>query len=265
MAISKKDRELLSLYQSSGSDLFFEETPQNRQSPSASSRITKGVHKRIASQQPVKSESYTERSASRIMADNSNNFQELCEAIKKFDGCEIKKAAINTVIYDGQVDAKIMAVGEAPGANEDEQGIPFCGQSGKLLDNIFKTIGLSRKDNLFITNTVFWRPPGNRRPTPEEIDACRPFLEKMIFLLQPKLIIVVGSTAIESLLRIKSVSMNSLRTQNHLYSNCYLGSNTIEATAIFHPAYLLRQPAQKKAMWFDILKISKMIRPFISY
>ncbi|WHQ46823.1 MAG: uracil-DNA glycosylase [Candidatus Midichloria sp.] len=273
MAISKKDLELLSLYQSSGSDLFFEDIPQNRQSSATSSsitqkKLTQAGSKSNVAHQSLKGQPSTEpgreRSISRVMADSTNSFQELCEVIKKFDGCEIKKAATNTVIYDGQLGAKIMAVGEAPGANEDEQGIPFCGQSGKLLDNIFKSIGLSRKENLFLTNTIFWRPPGNRRPTSEEIDACRPFLEKMVFLLQPKLIIIVGSTAVESLLRIKPLSMNSLRTKNHLYSNCYLSPNTIEATTIFHPSHLLRRPAQKKVMWFDVLKIFKMIKPFIN-
>jgi DNA polymerase len=187
------------------------------------------------------------------------NFEDLYKAIKDFEYCEIKKTAINTVIYDGQLDAKIMCVGEAPGANEDAKGIPFCGLSGKLLDNILNSIGLSRTKNIFITNTVFWRPPGNRRPTSREIELCRPFLEKMISILSPEIIIMVGSTAVESLMGIKSVSMNILRTQRHLYSNKYLNGKMIEAIAIFHPSYLLRQPTQKKLMWFDVLKIAKKL------
>ena len=187
------------------------------------------------------------------------NLEDLYKAIKDFEYCEIKKTAINTVIYDGKLDAKIMCVGEAPGANEDAKGIPFCGLSGKLLDNIFNSIGLSRAKNIFITNTVFWRPPGNRRPTSREIELCRPFLEKMISILSPEIIIMVGSTAVESLMGIKSVPMNILRTQRHLYSNRYLKGKMIEATAIFHPSYLLRQPTQKKLMWFDVLKIAKKL------
>ena len=186
------------------------------------------------------------------------NFEDLQQAIREFDGCALKKTAVNTVIYEGVLDAKVMLVGEAPGATEDKEGRPFCGQSGKLLDNIIASIGLDRKINAFITNTVFWRPPGNRRPTSEEIDQCRPFLEQMIKFISPILIILVGSTAVESLLKLKS-AMNSLRQQSFSYNNQYMNDSdsNIDMEVIFHPSYLLRQPFQKKEMWQDMMKIQQ--------
>ena len=162
------------------------------------------------------------------------------------------------MIYDGNPKANIMLIGEAPGASEDEQGIPFCGQSGKLLNNILKSIGLSREKDVFITNTVFWRPPGNRRPTADEIHLCKPFLEKMIAVVNPVIIILVGSTAVESVLNIRAVSMNELRNSNHMYYNDYI-DKPIRTVTIFHPSYLLRQPSQKKIMWFDMLRIKDLV------
>jgi uracil-DNA glycosylase family 4 len=186
--------------------------------------------------------------------DLCNSLEDLRKLVENFDGCELKKSAQNTVFADGNPSSQIMFIGEAPGANEDEQGIPFCGQSGKLLDNIIAAIGLTREKNAYITNTVFWRPPANRKPTNEEIAMCRPFVKKHIALIKPKLIILVGSTAVESLLEIDT-PITKLRGTYFDYTNEFLGGKTIRTTAIFHPSYLLRQPAHKKTMWFDILKI----------
>ncbi len=192
----------------------------------------------------------------RKIADKCKTIDELEQEIRKFNGCELKKTAINTVFADGNRKAKIMLVGEGPGAQEDQQGIPFCGQSGKLLDNMFQALGLNR-DHLYITNTVFWRPPGNRRPTTEELLICKPFLEKHIALVSPKLIVMVGSTAVEALLNI-TTPMGQLRGQYFDYENQYL-QNTIKATAIFHPSYLLRQQKQKKLAWYDLLAIAEKL------
>ncbi len=186
--------------------------------------------------------------------DLCDSLDELKRLVEIFDGCDLKKSAQNTVFADGNPNAKIMFIGEAPGANEDEQGIPFCGQSGKLLDNIIAAIGLSRKTNAYITNTIFWRPPANRKPTDEEINLCRPFVKKHIAIINPKLIILVGSTAVESLLEINT-PITKLRGKYFDYTNEYLDGKTIRTTAIFHPSYLLRQPTHKKTMWFDLLKI----------
>jgi len=197
----------------------------------------------------------------RIASNNTTSELDICDSlenlralVENFDKCELKNGAINTVFAHGNPGADIMFIGEAPGASEDEQGIPFCGQSGKLLDNIIAAIGLTREKNAYITNTVFWRPPANRKPTDEEIAMCRPFVKKHIALMKPKLIVMVGSTAVESLLEMNA-PITKLRGQYFDYTNEYMGGKSVRATAIFHPSYLLRQPAHKKTMWFDILKI----------
>ncbi|HJD62951.1 MAG TPA: uracil-DNA glycosylase [Rickettsia endosymbiont of Degeeriella rufa] len=192
-------------------------------------------------------------SLARSLADKANNIADLKESLLNFNGCELKKLATNTVFGDGNPAAKIMLIGEAPGSNEDLKGIPFCGESGNLLDNMLRAIGISRKDNAYITNTVFWRPPANRQPTLEEIDICRPFVEKHIALINPKLIILVGSTAATSLLG-KNAGITKIRQEYYFYTNKYLTA-PIQTTAIFHPAYLLRQPSQKRTSWYDLLKI----------
>ena len=193
----------------------------------------------------------------RQLADNAKTIGDLRSAVENFDGCDLKKFATNTVFSDGVPDAKILLVGEAPGATEDQQGVPFCGESGQLLDKMLACIGLSRKKNIYITNTIFWRPPGNRRPTNDETDMCKPFVEKHIALIKPKLIILVGGTATSTLLG-KEEGVTKLRKSYYSYSNKYL-SQPIQTTAIFHPAYLLRQPAKKKDSWYDLLRIQQFV------
>lgn len=194
----------------------------------------------------------------RKLADQAKTLDELKILVENFDGCELKNLATNTVFADGINSAKVVLIGEAPGANEDQQGIPFCGESGKLLDKMISTIGLSRKTNTYITNTVFWRPPANRRPTTEEIDICRPFVEKHIALLDPHLIILVGSIAATSLLG-KHDGISNIRKNSYSYSNRYI-SNPIAMKALFHPAYLLRQPSQKKSTWYDLIRIQQFLK-----
>jgi uracil-DNA glycosylase len=199
-------------------------------------------------------------SHSKTLADNASNIDQLREAVMSFDGCKLKLTAKNTVFSDGQFGAPIMMIGEAPGASEDEQGIPFCGESGKLLDNIVSSIGLNREKNIYISNSIFWRPPANRRPTDEEIEICKPFIEKHIALAKPKLLILVGATAVSALLG-KHLQISKIRQEYYQYKNPYL-DDTITTTAIFHPAYLLRQPYQKRSMWYDLLKIQQFIEKF---
>ncbi|MGL4226485.1 MAG: uracil-DNA glycosylase family protein, partial [Rickettsia sp.] len=166
----------------------------------------------------------------RALADKANNIEELRKSLQDFNGCALKKFATNTVFGYGNPEAKIMLIGEAPGSTEDLKGIPFCGESGNLLDNMLHAIGVSRKNNAYITNTVFWRPPANRQPTLEEVDICRPFVEKHIALINPKLIILVGSTAATSLLG-KNSGITKIRQEYYFYSNKYL-SSPIQTTAI---------------------------------
>lgn len=192
----------------------------------------------------------------RIIADSCKTIEELKQAVLNFDGCILKKTATNTVFSDGNSKASVMFIGEAPGANEDKYGIPFCGESGKLLDAMFASIGLDRA-TVYISNTIFWRPPGNRRPTAEEVAICRPFVEKHIALVQPKLLVLVGGTAASSLLDTKD-GVTKLRQQAYHYSNPYLKA-AIPAITTFHPAYLLRQPSQKKLAWHDFLRIRQQL------
>ncbi len=189
----------------------------------------------------------------RTLADAATTRDELRAAIEQFDGLAIQKTAKNMVFSDGNPDADIMFIGEAPGANEDEQGIPFCGASGQLMDKAVAHIGLTRSENWYISNTLFWRPPGNRTPTKEEIAICRPFVEKHIALIQPKLLVLVGGTAANSLMD-DNRGISRLRGTFKEYNNPYL-STPIHMTAIFHPSFLLRSPFKKKDFWFDLLAL----------
>ncbi len=236
-------------YKDLGSDQIYCKHPQDRRQEGKEAPAASKVE---IQQQEALNLIQRDEGAARLAADNSTTLEELRQAVIEFEGCAIKKMALNTVFADGNPNSEVMFVGEAPGANEDQQGIPFCGQSGKLLDNILASIGLSRQ-NAYITNTIFWRPPGNRRPTPEELALCRPFVEKHIALVAPKLIILVGSTAVESLLASKT-TMHSSRQEYYEYTNRYL-SKAIKAAVIFHPAYLLRQSLKKKNMWLDMQRI----------
>ncbi|OZG32371.1 uracil-DNA glycosylase family protein [Rickettsia endosymbiont of Culicoides newsteadi] len=201
-------------------------------------------------------------SLSRSLANSASSLEELKQLLMDFNGCNLKKLANKTVFADGNPQSSIMFIGEAPGSSEDAEGIPFCGESGKLLDNVLASINISRKHNAYITNTVFWRPPANRQPTQEEIDICRPFVEKHIALINPKLIILVGNVAATSLLG-KNAGISKIRQEYYLYTNQYL-IKPIKTTAIFHPAYLLRQPMQKKTIWYDLIKIQEYINANIT-
>lgn len=178
------------------------------------------------------------------------------EAVRAFDGIALKKFATNTVFSDGSRKARIMLIGEAPGANEDEQGIPFCGASGKLLDKMLAAIGLDR-NTVYITNTLFWRPPGNRTPTREELEICEPFVKRHIELMAPRLMIFCGGTSATFLLRSK-VGITKLRGRLHHYATAE-GAETTPVAILFHPSYLLRSPAQKKLAWHDLLLIKEHI------
>ena len=228
------------------------------QDPVASPKINSNTIFEASSMQKtlIKNESSIVSQA-RKLAESATTIAELKEIVMNFDGCNLKKMAANTVFCDGNPTAPYMFIGEAPGATEDKMGIPFCGESGKLLDNILTSIGVTRKINAYITNTVFWRPPANRAPTQEEIDICKPFVEKHIALVNPKIIILVGSTAATSLLG-KHPGITKIRQEYYSYSNQYLQAPII-TTAIFHPAYLLRQPMQKKTTWYDLLKIKQYV------
>ena len=200
--------------------------------------------------------------AARIAA-ACNTLSELKDAIAAFDGLAIKKTATNMVFSDGNPAARVMLVGEAPGGDEDRQGQPFVGVSGQLLDRIFKAIGLARTDEdpakaLYISNVLNWRPPGNRTPSPAEIDLSLPFIERHIALVKPKVLILCGGVAAKGLLG-SGESISKLRGKIHDYRPLTAGissnGDSIPAIATYHPAYLLRTPSQKKMVWADMLML----------
>ena len=239
--MNKSKKILLTWYIELGMDCFF----KNSKTQNLQNKINNINNSNINNKQKI-------RLISQQMADNCDTIEQLQKTVKNFDKLDITRGATNTVFADGNPKSKIMFIGEAPGINEDRFGIPFCGKSGKLLDNILRAIKLNRK-NCYITNTIFWRPPANRKPTPNEIEICKPFVKKHIALINPKIIVLVGGTAVESLLGIKA-PMNQLRKQRFQYIDEYV-TKTISTFIIFHPSYLLRQPSQKKTMWHDIQKI----------
>lgn len=182
---------------------------------------------------------------------------ELKKAVENFDGCNLKKMATNTVFCDGNSASKVMVIGEAPGNHEDLQGIPFCGDSGKVLDGMFRAINMTR-ENFYITNVIFWRPPGNRRPTTEELAICRPFVERHIELVNPEVLVLVGATSMSALLGIVD-PISSIRGKFMDFSPKFL-SRTIKTFTVFHPSYLMRQSSKKKLAWIDMLNLEKFLK-----
>lgn len=176
----------------------------------------------------------------------------LRERVMAFDGCALKKTAMHTVFADGNPQSHILFVGEAPGAEEDKQGLPFVGPSGQLLDKMMAAIGLSR-ESAYITNVVFWRPPGNRPPTPAEVAVCLPFLNKHLELVKPKILVLLGMTAMKALLKTPS-SLAQARGVWHAYTPGE-EQKPIPTRVTFHPSYLLRSPGQKALAWFDLMTI----------
>ena len=185
-----------------------------------------------------------------------NSLKQLKELVVNSTNLQIKETSNNIVFGDGNPNADVMLIGEAPGFNEDRRGIPFCGQSGILLNNALKVINLDRS-KCYITNVVYWRPPGNRRPNNVEIQTCKIYIEKQIQLIMPKVLILIGSVAVESLLNLNT-PMNKLRKQSFSYSNFFL-VNKIKTFVIFHPSYILRNLYQKKNMYYDLIKIINYI------
>ncbi len=192
------------------------------------------------------------------LAGEAKDLVELRKAVEEFDGCSLKKMATNTVFCDGNPDSKVMVIGEAPGNHEDLQGVPFCGDSGKLLDAMFSSINMKRADDYYITNVIFWRPPGNRRPTEEELAACRPFVERHIQLVDPKIIILVGATSMSAVLNMKD-PVTKVRGKIIDFEPNFM-ERKVDSFVVFHPSYLMRQSAKKRVAWRDFLFLEDYLR-----
>ncbi len=192
----------------------------------------------------------------RELAQAAGTLDELKAALAGFEGCALKQTAMNLVFADGNPEAKVMILGEGPGAEEDRQGLPFVGASGQLLDRMLAAIGLDRS-SVYITNLLFWRPPGNRTPTGTEIAACLPFVERHIELVDPQYLLLVGGISAKTLL---GRSQGILKLRGHWAHYQHAGMvRPIPALASLHPAYLLRQPGQKRLAWRDFLALREAL------
>jgi DNA polymerase len=192
--------------------------------------------------------------AAREEAKNAKTLDELRAILDGFTGCTLRATATRLVFADGNPQARVMFVGEAPGRDEDIEGLPFVGRSGKLLDRIMAAIGLTRA-NAYIANIVPWRPPGNRTPTPQESAICLPFTLRQIELVDPDVLVCLGGPSAQTLLGSRD---GILKTRGRWFT-FHTGSREIRATATLHPAYLLRQPLQKRLAWRDFLAIKKAL------
>jgi uracil-DNA glycosylase family 4 len=210
---------------------------------------------RAAAQRPVLQSAGSAVASAREIAVACHDLAALEAAVGAFEGCTLRETALNLCFADGSPHAEVMLIGEAPGAEEDRLGRPFVGQSGKLLDKMLATIGLERRA-VYITNVIYWRPPGNRSPTQAEIAACQPFLERQIELLKPKVIVFLGGIAARGLLGVKE-GVTKLRGRRFVYTTA--DDRRIPAMVTFHPAFLLRQPGQKRFAWRDLLALRQRL------
>lgn len=253
--------EILKWYVESGVDEAIASTPQVRYAgakrPEAPSAAAAADQKQTPPPaRPVLVSRGDVVLTAREIAGRAASLEELRAAFAAFDGCALKSTATNFVFADGSPEASIMFIGEAPGGEEDRVGLPFVGPAGHLLDRMLIAIGLRRRE-VYITNILPWRPPGNRNPTDAEIAACLPFIERHIALLAPKILVLVGSTSAKALLRTRD-GITRLRGKWVSYAEPYNGT-AIATRAIFHPAYLLRSPAQKREAWQDLIAIKRRI------
>jgi DNA polymerase len=188
----------------------------------------------------------------------ANTIEELRAALESFEGLSLKRTATQTVFADGNPQARVMFVGEAPGADEDRMGKPFVGVSGQLLDKMLSFIGLTREQNFYISNVINWRPPGNRAPSDAEIALSLPFIQRHIELVNPAVVVFVGGVSAKALLQ-TAQGITRLRGRWTEYMPGGL-KEPIPALAMFHPAYLLRSPAQKSLAWADLLSLKAKMK-----
>ena len=193
--------------------------------------------------------------SAREAARTAPTLEALRQLLETFDGCALKHTATRLVFADGNPQARVMFVGEAPGRDEDIEGLPFVGRSGKLLDRMIAAIGLDRS-KVYIANVIPWRPPGNRTPTPQETQICLPFIQRQIELANPDVLVTLGNPSTQALLQTREGIM---RTRGK-WMDYDTGTRTIRAIATFHPAYLLRSPAYKRMSWQDLRAIAKALQ-----
>ncbi|MBX9709998.1 MAG: uracil-DNA glycosylase [Xanthobacteraceae bacterium] len=259
--------ELLAFYLEAGVDCALSDVPVNRLSDAAEKRPAERVARsaplqKASLQKAVPAPSRAEIAptpdaaieSARALAPKASTLEELRSLLEAFDGCALKATATKLVFADGNPHAKIMFVGEAPGRDEDIQGLPFVGRSGKLLDLMLAAVGLNRT-NVYIANIVPWRPPGNRDPSPQETQMCLPFIRRQIELVDPDVLVCLGKPSSQAVLELKDGIMKT-RGRWNTYDT---GKRKIRAMATFHPAFLLRQPISKRLAWQDIRAAKKAL------
>jgi DNA polymerase len=269
-------RELLAFYREAGIDALLEETPVNRfageaapaaaaprADPSrppperragAAGGALSTREREVVSRPTLALPPEAAVMAAREAAKSAATLAELRAMLERFEGCALRTTATQLVFADGNPQARVMFVGEAPGRDEDIEGLPFVGRSGKLLDRMMAAIGLDRS-SAYIANIVPWRPPGNRTPTPQESAVCLPFTLRQIELVDPNILVCLGSPSTQTLLNSKD---GILKTRGR-WLPFHTGTREIRAIATLHPAYLLRQPLQKRFAWRDFLAIKKAL------
>lgn len=188
--------------------------------------------------------------AARTLARKAQSLADLEAALQAFDGCGLKATAKNLCVYRGAPKARLMIIGEAPGRDEDLEGKPFVGRAGQLLDRMLAAIGLGEAD-VHITNVVYWRPPGNRTPTPQECQVCRPFLDRQMELVEPDIVLLLGGAAAKQML---DTPEGIMRIRGR-WREIAVGDRRLKTLATLHPAYLLRTPAAKRLAWRDLLAV----------
>jgi uracil-DNA glycosylase len=195
------------------------------------------------------------------LAESATTLEELKAAITNFTGCSLRNTAMNTVFADGNAKARIMVIGEAPDAEEDKSGVPFSGAVGELLDKMFAAIGLGRTHEpaqaIYVTTPIFWRPPGNRQPTPSEIALCRPFVEKHIALISPQILVALGGMATTMLFSEKR-PISQLRGKILPYTNAGTTAQ-IPTHILYHPSFLIRHTTAKRQAWNDLLQLKEAL------
>src|SRR3984893_12388150 len=256
---------MLRWYAEMGVDIAVDDVPHDRYAESRGSVCLRAEMRSLSAAPPEtietshRVESATALPAEAIEAARDSaaaapDLADLREKLSRFEGCGLKATATRLVFGDGNPNAEIMFIGEAPGADEDREGVPFVGRAGQLLDKMLAAIGLGR-GKVYIANVVPWRPPGNPPPTPLETAACLPFTRRQIELVNPKILVCLGAASAQTLLGGKEGIMR-MRGRWFTYA---VGGKEIQAIAMLHPAYLLRQPAQKKLAWQDLRMLGQEI------
>ena len=261
-------QQLLAFYLEAGVDCALTETPVNRLSdpdiiaarpsePPQPSPV-RTIPAAPAAITPARGEAVVAPEAAIISAREAARTAPTLEALRalleNFDGCALKQTATRLVFADGNPQARVMFVGEAPGREEDIEGLPFVGRSGKLLDRMIAAIGLDRS-KAYIANVIPWRPPGNRTPTPQETQICLPFIQRQIELVNPDVLVTLGNPSTQTLL---STREGIMKTRGKWF-DYDTGTRVIRALATFHPAYLLRSPSYKRMAWQDLRAIAKAL------